>query len=166
MSNPTPPHNELTIEQFHAAGVSAILDAYPDLTLNELRHPLRAAADLASAESRHPHATILCLMSDICSMMLQPAIDTAPLASFVTWGDGTCSMAPEHLQPEQIDFIAGVADFITHRALRARLGDLVWLKAKRHGNRFALRAVDDYRAAPMEHAAWHAHGRDSWHRAL
>ena len=97
MSNPTPPHNELTIEQFHAAGVSAILDAYPDLTLNELRHPLRAAADLASAESRHPHATILCLMSDICSMMLQPAVDTAPLASFVTWGDGTCSMAPEHL---------------------------------------------------------------------
>ena len=166
MSNPTPPHNELTIEQFHAAGVSAILDAYPDLTLNELRHPLRAAADLASAESRHPHATILCLMSDICSMMLQPAVDTAPLASFVTWGDGTSSMAPEHLQPEQIDFIAGVADVITHRALRARLGDLVWLKAKRHGNRFALRAVDDYRAAPMEHAAWHAHGRDSWHRAL
>ena len=166
MSNPITPHNELTIEQFHAAGVGAILDAHPDMMLNDLRHPLRAAANLASAESRHPHATILCLMSDICSMMLQPAVDTAPLASFVTWGDGTSSMAPEHLQPEQIDFIAGVADVITHRALRARLGDLVWLKAKRHGNRFALRAVDDYRAAPMEHAAWNAHGRDSWHRAL
>jgi len=36
MSKPTPRHHELTIEQFHAAGVSTILDAYSDLTLNEL----------------------------------------------------------------------------------------------------------------------------------
>lgn len=168
MSDATTTHvaDVLTIDQFNAAGVSAILSAHPHLTLNDLRHPLRAAADLASAECRHSHAAILALMSDICSMMLQPDVETAPLASFANWGDGTCSMAPEHLQPEQLDFIAGVADVIKHQALRARLGDLVWLKAKRHGNRYALRAVDDYQAAPLEYVAWVSHGRASWHRAL
>lgn len=166
MSEPTPPQIALTVNQFHASGVTAVLEANPHLTLNELRNPLHVAADLARTECRHPHAAILDLMSHICSMMLQPAVVTAPLAPFAIWGDGTCSMGPEHLQPEQLDFIAGVADVITHRALRARLGDLVWLKAKRHGNRFALRAVDDYRAAPLEHATWHTHGRASWHRAL
>lgn len=165
MPKPTP-QNELTIEQFHSAGVNAILDASLDLPLHELRHHLRLAADLASEECRHSHAIILSLMSDICSMMLQPAVATAPLTSFVTWADGSCSMAPEHLQPEQIDFIANVSDVITHRALRARLGDLVWLRAKRHGNRFALQAIDDYRAAPMEQTGWNSYGRDSWHRAL
>lgn len=166
MSEPTTLHNVLTIDQFHAAGVSAILDAHPHLVLNDLRLPLHAAAVLASAEGRDQQAAILRLMSDICSMMLQPSVYTAPLAPFANWGDGTGSMGPEHLQPEQLDFIAGVADVITHLALRARLGDLVWLKAKRHGNRFALRAVDDYRAAPLEHTTWRVHGRDSWHRAL
>jgi hypothetical protein len=156
----------LSLDQFRSAGVDAILDAYPDLTLNDLRHPLRTAAELATAEARHAHAAILRMMSDICSMLLQPGVTTAPLAPFAFWGDGTCSMGPEHLQPEQVDFIASVADIITHQPLRARLGDLVWLKAKRHGNRFALRAIDDYRAAPLEHAVWVVHGRASWHRAL
>ena len=166
MSDPTTPQIALTVDQFLASGVTAVLEAHPHLTLNELRNPLHAAADLARAECRQPHAAILDLMSHICSMMLQPAVKTAPLAPFAIWGDGTCSMGPEHLQPEQLDFIASVADVITHRALRARLGDLVWLKAKRHGNRFAMRAVDDYRAASLEHATWHTHGRTSWHRAL
>lgn len=168
MPDPTTPiaFDALTLDQFRAAGVEAILDAHPDLTFNDLRHPLRAAAELAEAEARHAHAAILTMMSHICSMLLQPAVATAPLTYAFNWGDGTCSMGPEHLQPAQVDFIAGVADVITHRALRARLGDLVWIKAKRHGNRFALRAVDDYRAAPLEHTAWVAHGRASWHRAL
>lgn len=168
MPDPTPPiaFNALTLDQFRSAGVDGILEAHPDLMLNDLRHPLRAAAELAEAEGQHAHAAILNLMSDICSMMLQPGVATAPLTYAFNWGDGTCSMGPEHLQPEQVDFIAGVADVITHQALRARLGDLVWLKAKRHGNRFAMRAVDDYRAAPLEHTAWVAHGRASWHRAL
>ncbi|GAA0432161.1 hypothetical protein GCM10009094_40910 [Massilia aurea] len=166
MSEPTTLHNALTIDQFHAAGVSAILDAHPHLVLNDLRHPLHIAANLASADSRGPHAAILKLMSETCSMALQPSVKTAPLAPFVNWGDGTGSMGPEHLQPEDLDFIASVADVITHRALRARLGDLVWLKAKRHGNRFALRAIDDYRAAPLDHSTWHTHGSTSWHRAL
>jgi len=166
MSEPTPPQIALTVDQFHASGVTAVLEAHPHLTLNDLRHPLHIAANLASADSRGLHAAILKLMSEICSMALQPSVKTAPLAPFVNWGDGTGSMGPEHLQPEELDFIASVADVITHRALRARLGDLVWLKAKRHGNRFALRAIDDYRAAPLEHATWHTHGRTSWHRAL
>lgn len=39
-------------------------------------------------------------------------------------------------------------------------------ESKRHANRFALRTVDDYRAAPLEHATWNTHGRASWHRDL
>jgi hypothetical protein len=165
-SEPTTPQIALAVDQFHASDVTAAIEAHPHLTLNELRNPLHVAADLARAECRHSHAAILDLTSHICSMMLQPAVQTAPLAPFATWGDGTCSMGPEHLQPEQLDFIASVADIITHRTLRARLSDLVWLKAKRHGNRFALRAVDDYRAASLQHATWHTHGRTSWHHAL
>lgn len=168
MPDPTTPieFDALTLDQFRTAGVETILNAHPDLTLNDLRHPLRAAAELAEAEARHAHAAILSMMSHICSMMLQPGVATAPLAPFAVWGDGTCSMGPEHLLLAQVDFIAGVADIITHQPLRARLGDLVWLRAKHHGNRFALRAIDDYRAAPLEHTAWVAHGRASWHRAL
>jgi hypothetical protein len=44
-----------TLEQYRAAGVEAILDVHSDLTLNELRHSTRAAAEVAEAETRHDH---------------------------------------------------------------------------------------------------------------
>lgn len=97
MSEPTTLHNVLTIDQFHAADVSAILDAHPYLVLNDLRHPLRAAAVLASAKGRDKQAAILGLMSDICSMMLQPSVYTAPLAPFANWDDGIIGLAKRTL---------------------------------------------------------------------
>jgi len=50
-----------TIEQFRGPGVEAILDVRYDHTLNDLRHPMRVVADVAEAETRHDHATILML---------------------------------------------------------------------------------------------------------
>jgi hypothetical protein len=40
------------------------------------------------------------------------------------------------------------------------------MKARRYGNRFALRAIDDYRAAPVNEERWHLDGGPSWRRAL
>ncbi|MBD8658522.1 hypothetical protein IFT68_23190 [Oxalobacteraceae sp. CFBP 13730] len=65
----------------------------------------------------------------------------------------TCCIEPDHLQREQLDFIDCVANVIMHWALCTHLGNLVWFKAQRRGNRFALRAVYHYQTAPVEHAA-------------
>ena len=89
MPDPTTPitFSTLTLVQFCSANVEAILDAHPNLTLNNLQHPLRDAVEVAEAEAQHAHAAILRLMSDICSMWLQPAVATAPLTYAFNWGE-------------------------------------------------------------------------------
>jgi hypothetical protein len=82
------------------------------------------------------------------------------------WSDGTTSFDPDHLQRHELDLLAQLVGQVDHVPLRARLADLVWLRAKRHGHMYPLRAIDDYRSAPPDPATWYEVGYAHWQRAL
>lgn len=155
-----------TLEDFDQSGASDILADHPTATLRELTELFVKARESAEANGANEASRVFWLMQGVCSMMLQPDSKTAPLAPVFVWADGSSSMGPDHLAPEQIDLLARLADKVDHVALRARLADLVWMKGKRHGNRFALRAIDDYRAVPISGEHWQREDQASWQRAL
>ncbi|WP_371765491.1 DUF4209 domain-containing protein [Massilia sp.] len=155
-----------TLADFYHSGAANIIAAHPDATLRALVGPLFEAAAVARAAGETASEAILALLGGICSMVLQPANRPSPLTHMASWSDGTTSFDPDHLRPHDLDLLAQLAGHVDHVPLRARLADLVWLRARRHGHAYALRAIDDYTSTPPDPATWYDFGYAHWHRAL
>ncbi len=156
----------LALEDFKLSGCEEILATHPDASLRELQNVFFQAAETAKTEGKATTEEFLRLRGKICSMLLQPSVRTSPLAPMTVWDDGHTSTGPDHLTAAHIELLAELVNHVTHIPLRARMADLVWMKARQFGNRFALRAIDDYRAAPLDEGTWRLFGRPSWQRAL
>lgn len=158
--------SRLALEDFKLSGCEEILATYANASLGKLQNHFFQAAEIAKMEGVATAAEMLALMGKICSMVLQPGVRTLPLAPMTVWDDGYTSTGPDHLTATQIELLAELVNHVTHIPLRARMADLVWMKARQFGNRFALRAIDDYRDARLDEGTWRIFGRPSWQRAL
>lgn len=152
----------LTLEDFDTAGLMELLVMHSDVDIYDL-HNLLATA-LAASEGAAARA--LMLLTGVCSMMLVP--EQPDIYRPRTIGtDGTGSMGPDHLTAGVIDVLAELVDTIDRPlALRARLADLVWLRARRHGQRFARIAIEAYTSRGVTSNGWQLGEGADWHRAL
>lgn len=126
---------------------------------------LSAGAKQAMEQGRVSHGKALWLLADACSMMLSPRSVNEPFKPSMVM-DGRRSSIPDDLTAEDIAVFAQVVEDIDDVRLRARLADLVWLMGKPRQVRFALMAIDSYRAIPLVSANWVRDGRESWERAI
>jgi len=124
-----------------------------------------AAARVAMDEGRDKHNKALWLLADACSMMLSPASQNEPFKAFMVM-DGRRSVIPDDLLDSDISFFGEIVDEIDDVWLKARLADLVWLRQKRRDVKYALAAVDAYRAIPLDTETWVRGGRECWERAI
>ena len=107
---------------------------------------------------------ILGLFADACSMMLSPESANEPFKPLMQsrthrW------VVPNDLRDSDIAFFAEVVDEIRDPRLAARLADLVWLRQVPRDPKFALTAIDNYRAIPLTAKSWFADARHCWERA-
>ncbi len=72
----------------------------------------------------------------------------------------------DDLSDDDILFFSQIVDQIDDIWLKARLADLVWLKNRVLGIRFALIAIDAYRSINLDTENWISGGRECWQRAL
>ncbi len=152
----------LTLADFEAADLDALLAAHPDADCHGLQPILWAAKDgLDGAAAR-----AIALLANVCTMMLVPEEPTVLFRPRMVWNDGTGSMSPEHLTASDIDALAQVADNIAQPALRGRVADLVWLRERKRGVRFPQMAIDAYSNRPITFNTWHYGDGACWHRAL
>jgi hypothetical protein len=156
----------LTLHDFHRSGAARIIAEHTDTSLHALTALLFEAGAAAQTAGDTRSAAMQTLLGRICSIVLQPSNRGAPLTHMAAWSDRTTSFDPDHLQRHELDLLAQLAVQVDHVPLRARLADLVWLRAKRHGRAYPLQAIDDYRSAPPDPATWYQAGHAHWHRAL
>lgn len=152
----------LTLIDFEAAGVLKLVDEHTDKDLYELSKVFLGAMTTATGQE----SAALKLLAGICSMMLVPEKPGDPFRPMVEWGDGTSSMAPEHIPADATGALAQLVEQLDIPALRARIADVVWLRDPSKGRQIALTAVRAYRGLPIEADTWHRVGRAGWHRAL
>ena len=158
----SPPLNTaaLTLHDFHQSRAARIVAEHADAPLRVLTGLLFDAATAARTAGDTTSDAMLVLLGRICSIVLQPSNRSAPLTQMAAWSDGTTSFDPDHLQRQELNLLAQLAGQVDHVPLRARRADLVWLRAKRHGQAYPLQAIDDYRSAPPDPATWYDFGHD------
>lgn len=142
-----------SIEQATREGYSAMWQA------------LSAAARSAIERGRNEQGKVLWLLADACSMMLSPSNHNEPFKPFAVFHDRR-SVIPDDLLDADITFFAQIVDMVDDDWLKARLADLVWLKAKPRNTSFALKAINAYRSIPLDTESWIRGGRDCWPRAI
>lgn len=153
----------LTQEDFATAGLTELLAAHSEADIHELYNLLIKALEVSEGAA----ARSLMLLAGVCSMMLVPEQPSAIYRPRTTWGDGTGTMGPDHLSVAVIDVLAQVVDTVDRPlALRARMADLVWLRARRRDPRFARIAIEAYTSRDITLDAWQRGGSAEWHRAL
>lgn len=152
-------------QDFVDSGWKEVLAATSREGYSAMWQAFSAAARGAVEEGHDKHSKVLWLLADACSMMLSPASQNEPFKPFMVM-DGRRSVIPDDLLEADISFFADVVDAVDDVWLKARLADLTWLKQKRRDVKYALAAIDAYRAIPLDRDTWVRGGRECWERAI
>jgi len=155
----------VSAQDFAASGWKEALAQVPREGYPAMWQAFSAAARTAMDEGNNTCGKVLWLLADACSMMLSPSSQNEPFKPFMVMG-GQRSVIPDDLSDADIEFFADVVDVIDDIWLKARLADLVWLKKTPRDASFALKAIDAYRAMPLDAETWIHGGRDCWPRAI
>lgn len=124
-----------------------------------------AAARKAIEEGHQNQGKALWLLADACSMMLKPSSINEPFKPFMVV-EGKRSVVADDFSEEDIVFFSQIVDEIDDPWLKGRLADLVWLKNRSLGFKFALAAIDAYRMLPLDVNTWVRGGRECWERTI
>jgi hypothetical protein len=166
MSDERYPANLVVTEQdFRDSGWKDVLSTASREGYSSMWQAFSAAASQAMDEGRESHGKVLWLLADACSMMLSPNSINEPFKPFMVM-EGRRSVIPDDLSESDVAFYAQVVDVTDDPWLKARLSDLTWLKQIKRDVRFALAAIDAYRAIALDTKTWVRGGRDCWGRAI
>ncbi|MGE8175423.1 DUF4209 domain-containing protein [Pseudomonas fluorescens] len=155
----------VTAQDFADCGWKDVLAGTSREGYSTMWQAFSAAARQAMEEGRQTHGKVLWLLADACSMMLSPKSRNEPFKPFAVFHDRR-SVTPEDLTETDTDFLAAIVDTSDDVWLKARLADLAWLKRKPRDVKFALAAIDSYRAIPLDTETWVHGGRMCWERAI
>ena len=113
----------------------------------------------------HPSkAKVLHLLADACSMVLSPDSANEPFKP-LRQSRTRRGIVPDDFRDADIAFFAEILDEVDNPRLIARLADLLWLRTIPRNPKFALTAIDNYRAIPLTAKSWFADARHCWERA-
>ncbi|WP_343639704.1 DUF4209 domain-containing protein [Roseateles sp.] len=102
----------------------------------------------APGEPDWPVIKALWMIADACSLMLKGDSTNAPFGPLAVFGEHRSAIS-EDFTPADAALMSEVAAAIDQPALRARLADLAWLRAKPKKIADALLAIDTYRSTTL-----------------
>ncbi|WP_122740196.1 DUF4209 domain-containing protein [Pseudomonas viridiflava] len=159
------PHaTPLTIEAFRSLELSALLrDSRPNY--HDISRVLADGARLQMQASDHEKARVLWLLSDLCSMMLNPSNHQEPLRPFAVFPDRR-SFDISDLTADEYEFSKLLVDDLETGLIKARLAEILWLNPDRNRVNYALSAIEGYQTASLTDDLWCSGGQECWERAL
>ncbi len=160
-----PESSRITVEDFVACGWKEILSTGSCEGYLFMSREFSSAAAKAMEENRCAHGKVLWLLADACSMLLFPDSTNEPFRPMIVM-KGYRSAIPDDMSDDDILFFSRIVDQIDNSWLKARLADLVWLRNRALGIRFALIAIDSYRSIEPNIYYWLSGGCECWKRAI
>lgn len=100
------------------------------------------AAKLAESEGRTSEASLLRSLAIVCSFSPNYQDSAEPYRPQLILGDGRRSMVPDDLTPDDLAVVRELFVKSKSPALRARLGDVLWIKERDH--KAAKSIIEDY----------------------
>lgn len=155
----------VTEQDFRDSGWKDVLSNASREGYSSMWQAFSAAARQAMEEGRESQRKVLWLLADACSMMLTPNSINEPFKPFMVM-EGQRSVIPDDLSESDVAFYSQVVDAADDLWLKARLADLTWLRQTQRNVRFALAAIDAYRAIDLDAETWVRGGRECWARAI
>lgn len=155
----------VTEQDFRDCGWTDVLSKTSREGYPSMWQAFSAAARQAMDEGRASHGKVLWLLADACSMMLAPNSINEPFKPFMVM-EGRRSVIPDDLSESNVAFFSQVVDAADDPWLKARLADLTWLRQTKRDVRFALAAIEAYRAIALDAETWVRGGRECWARAI
>ncbi len=166
MSAERPPAElDITHQDFTDCGWEEVLNNTERDGYMSMWQAFHDAAKKAMEEGQQSHAKVLWLLGDACSMTLSPKSINEPFKPAIVMR-GQRSVIPEDLSDTDITFLSEIVDSIDDPWLKARLGDLVWIRKRPRDIRFAVMAIDSYRSIPIDRETWVFEGQECWERAI
>ena len=123
------------------------------------------AARKAIDEGKTKEGKIYWLLSDACSMMLNPESRNEPFKPFAVLTNRRSAILDDFTE-EDIELFSEIINNVSSTKLKARLADIVWVKAQKKDVQNALTAIDSYRKIPLNTETWVRDGRECWYRAV
>lgn len=142
-----------------------ILNDLPDNEYTSIYSAFSKAAKKNLDADNPKQAKIYWLLSDACSMMLEPNNKNEPFKPLAVFSDRRSAIVDD-FSAEDISFFSDIIPEITNIRLKARLADIVWVKASKREVKYALTAIDCYRQIPLNTEMWIRGGCECWYRAI
>lgn len=155
----------ITAKDFAECGWKEVLSGTAREGYSSMWQALSGAARQAIEQGRMTQGKVLWLLADACSMTLSPKSLNEPFKPIMVM-EGRRTVIPDDLPEVDIAFFAQIVDDIDDPWLKSRLADLVWLKQRPRNVRFALTAIDSYRAIPLDTETWVRGGDKCWARTI
>ena len=131
-----------TREDFAASGLDAFLAARTSADGYSVENDLRDAAAVAAAAGEGSRERVFDLLAGLMSFHMRLDDPAEVFGAKLVMGDRR-SMIPSDIRGEQNDVVADMAPSIAHAHLRARMGDVAFLNARRH-HRAGRAAMEAY----------------------
>lgn len=128
----------------------------------------RALADAARAKlaiEEFAQARVLWLLSDLCSMMLNPSNPNELFSPFAIL-ENKRSLAITDVTDDELDFLESAIDELSTGLVKARLAEVLWITPGRRHIKHAQAALAGYQTVPLDEDTWWRGGADCWSRAL
>ena len=126
---------------------------------------LQSAEQEAQSKGDTPTSKALSLLAHIFSMRLIPENRNQPYQPAIMSPEGRTAI-PDDLTEPEITLLEQFIDNVDDHWLKARIADILWLRRSPRDPKFALEAIDVYRAIPLDAETWAAGAMDCWKRAI
>lgn len=152
-------------EDFESSEWRNVLESTSRQDYSSRWHAFSNAARTAINNEDFRRGKVLWLLADACSMRLVPGSLNNPFRPFMVM-ERQRSVIPDDFERDDIVFFSDIYGEVDDPWLKARLADLVWVRAQPRNAFAALAAIDAYRQIPLDSETWIRNGRECWERGI
>lgn len=149
----------VTSQHFAESGWRDVLTDCAPESYSAMWRAFSSAARKAMEAKQLERGKALWLIADACSMMLRPKSINEPYQPIMVIVGKRTVISDDFSEADTV-FLAQIVDGIDDVRLKARIADVAWLRGRPREIRFALMAIDAYRAIPLDAKTWVRDGRE------
>ena len=143
-----PEATPLTLDALNAIDLATALNGVP-AHYEDIWRALADAARAKLAIEEFAQARVLWLLSDLCSMMLNPSNPNELFSPFAIL-ENKRSLAFTDITGDELDFLESAIDELSTSLVKARLAEVLWITPGRRHIKHAQAALAGYQTVPLD----------------
>ena len=155
----------ITIDDFRCIDLQAIAKEHDKHGLKSIFTVLADSAKAAMERKELAQGKVLWLLSDACSMMLNPKRKNEPFSPFMIMG-GKRSAMLDDFTSDDLAFFSEVVESIEDYRIQARVADILWTANKPKKIDHVIIAIDNYMKYSLDSKSFLRDGSELWLRAI